>query len=373
MTAITHLWLEHFRNYTRAELEVGARPVILTGPNGAGKTNILEALSLFSPGRGVRKAAVREMQNQMNPGAWAASITLQSGDITHHLATARDAESRIDKRILKINGTREPKQAVLCRYLALSWATPQMDTLFLEGNTVRRKFLDRLVYGFDPEHAARVASYEQSVRERAKLLSERGADPYWLSVLEQQMAEGTVAITIARLEAIARIQEAMRASQNSFPKADLVLDGTAEQLLNEGVPAIEAEAQLAGSFQACRNIDAARGHTTEGAGRSRLIVTHSAKRMEAANCSTGEQKALLLSLLIHHATARRQWLGSPPILLLDEVVSHLDRTHRKDLFDAISEGGMQAWMTGTDAADFQGLEGVAVEVKVADGEVRIEG
>jgi DNA replication and repair protein RecF len=370
MSAITHLWLEHFRNYRHAEIEAGPSPVILTGPNGAGKTNILEALSLFMPGKGIRKAAVREMDYHGGEGAWAVSVTLKFGDVEHHLATARDAESRIDKRILKINGVRESKQAFLCRYLALSWATPQMDTLFLEGNTARRKFLDRLVYGFDPEHAVRVASYEQAVRERAKLLSDRGADAYWLSVLEQQMAEGTVAITIARLEAIARIQEAMNASQNSFPKALLALDGTAENLLQEGIPAIEVEAQLAGSFRACRGIDAARGRTTEGAGRSQFIAVHRAKQMEAMNCSTGEQKALLLSLLIHHAAARRQWLGNPPILLLDEVVSHLDVQHRKDLFDAIREGGMQAWMTGTDAADFQGLEGHATWLRIEDGKAQ---
>ncbi len=370
-TAITRLWLENFRNYRLLELETEARPVVLIGRNGSGKTNILEAISLFMPGRGIRKSPLREMDNRAAGGApWVVAAELQKADLTHHLATGRDGESQIDKRIVKVDGTKERAQAALCRYLAITWLTPQMDTVFIEGTTPRRKLLDRLVYAFDPEHAERVTAYEQAMRERNKLLYDRMADPYWLSVLEQQMAQHAIAITIARRDTLARICEAMEAATHPFARAEWRLIGAIESWLQQGMAALECEGQYAERLKALRAADAAAGRATEGAHRSRLEVIHRGKNMPAEQCSTGEQKSLLLSLLLNHASARASWASEPPILLLDEVVAHLDVEHRKELFDAMLEGGMQTWMTGTDAADFLGLEEVAAWVEVIDGEAK---
>lgn len=366
-SSISHLWLENFRNYRRLELDVGTNPVVLIGRNGSGKTNILEALSLFSPGRGFRKSGLRDMDNGDTNMAWSIAMNLRKGDMTHQLGTGRDAESRIDKRIIKINGNRERQQAALCNYLSLVWLNPQMDTLFLEGNTARRKFLDRLCYAFDPEHVTRVTMYEQSMRERNKLLSKPAADPHWLHVLEQQMAEASVAITIARLDTITRIAQAMEECPYRFAKAELHLNGATETALAQGLKAVDAETQLAEQMRASRGLDAAIGRTMVGCHRSRFTLIHKTKNREAAECSTGEQKLMLLSLLIYLANARISYCSEPPILLLDEVVSHLDVEHRKELFDALLGGGMQTWMTGTDAADFCGLEGIATWIKVVDG------
>lgn len=366
--AITHLWLENFRNYHRLDIEIGTRPVVLIGRNGSGKTNILEALSLFSPGRGFRKSGLRDMDNTTQGGmAWSLAVTLHKAGEAHQLGTGRDEASRLDKRIIKINGTKERQQAALCDYLSLLWLTPQMDTLFLEGNTSRRKFLDRLVYAFDPEHVTRVSAYEQSMRERNKLLAQPNADPHWLNVLEQQMAEAGVAITIARLETLERIAIAMEQCPHRFAKSILALNGSVETLLAQGTKAVDAEGQLADDMRASRGLDRAVGRAMVGPHRSRFTLIHKAKNREAAGCSTGEQKLLLLSLLIYLSNARVSHNGEAPILLLDEVVTHLDVEHKKELFDAMLGGGMQTWMTGVDAADFCGLEGVASWFNVVDG------
>ncbi|MBA4274093.1 MAG: DNA replication/repair protein RecF [Alphaproteobacteria bacterium] len=370
-SAITHIWLENFRNYRLLELDVGCKPVVLIGRNGSGKTNVLEAISLFSPGRGIRKSSLREMDNRASGNAaWTVAATLTKPDIEHQLATGRDGEASIDKRILKIDGTRERGQASLCRYLSVTWLTPQMDTLFLEGGSARRKLLDRLVYAFDPEHAERVSAYEQAMRERNRLLYDRNADPYWLSVLEQQMAQHAIAITIAREDTLARIREQMAIAKHPFAKASWYLVGTIEAWLGKGMSALECEANYAERLKALRAADASANRATEGAHRSRLEVIHSGKDMPAEQCSTGEQKSMLVSLLLNHASARASWCSEPPILLLDEVVAHLDVEHRKELFDAMLEGGMQTWMTGTEASDFQGLEQVAAWVQVDDGDAK---
>lgn len=345
--------------------------MVLFGRNGSGKTNILEAISLFSPGRGIRKSALREMDSRAGGGApWVVAATLHKNNMEHQLATGRDGEASIDKRILKIDGARERAQASLCRHLSITWLTPQMDTLFIEGNSARRKLLDRMVYAFDPEHAERVSAYEQAMRERNKLLFDRMADPYWLSVLEQQMAQHAVAITIARQDTLARICLEMERATHPFAKAEWSLIGAIESWLQKDGSALECESRYAERLKALRGADSAAGRATEGAHRSRLQVIHSGKQMPAEQCSTGEQKSLLLSFLLNHASARAAWSSEPPILLLDEVVAHLDVEHRKELFDAMLEGGMQTWMTGTDASDFLGLEQVAAWVEVDEGSAR---
>jgi DNA replication and repair protein RecF len=372
--AITKLTLENFRNYRALLLELPAKPVILTGHNGAGKTNILEALSLLCPGRGLRKSTLKQMDNQATGGApWVVAVEVQSRDESYRIGMGRDGESQRDKRILKIDGELVRGHAVLTQVTNVQWLTPAMDQVFMEGNTARRKFLDRMVYGFDPEHATRVAQYELAMRERNKLLSDRAlADPYWLSVLEQQMAEAGIAMTIARQETLARIAQAMQELNPKFPKAITELQGTLEAWLSGGISALDAEAKFAARLAEIRGLDSAAGRAMEGAHRSHFHVIHSLKNARAEQCSTGEQKALLLSLVLSAAQARAQWCGLPPILLLDEVIAHLDVDKRNCLFDVISSTAIQAWMTGTDAADFQGLQAFATVVEIAAGEALIK-
>jgi DNA replication and repair protein RecF len=370
--AITHLWLQQFRNYALAELEVGYAPVVITGRNGSGKTNILEAVSLLSPGRGMRKSRISDMDNFNAPLPWSVSATLSKSGESHHIASGRDAgrdkDSRSERRIIQINGARERSQSALCNYVAMTWLTPQMDTLFLEGSSARRKLLDRLVYAFDPEHAERVTAYEQAMRERNRLLSEGSSvDPYWAGVLEQQMAAHSVAIVLAREETLSRIRVEMQRAKHPFAQAQWQITGAVESIVKEEGAALAAEARIAAELSDVRRRDAATGRASIGAHRSHLEVIHSGKQMPAENCSTGEQKSLLLALLLNHAIARVSWCSEPPILLLDEVVSHLDVEHRKELFDVMFEGGMQTWMTGTDSADFKGLGQAANWVQVDGG------
>ncbi len=247
-----------------------------------------------------------------------------------------------------------------------------MDQVFIEGGTARRKLLDRLVYGFAPEHAARVTAYEAAMRERNKLLTERErADPYWLSVLEQQMAEHAVAITLARQEVLQRLTHELREDLAAFPRAVLRLEGVLETWLEAGGSALEVEQKFAERLMLLRAVDGARGRASVGPQRSDLIVIHQPKNMLAESCSTGEQKALLLSIMLAAARARANWCNVAPILLLDEVIAHLDVDKRASLFDLIRQCRIQAWMTGTDAADFKGLEGFSTILEIDGGMVRM--
>lgn len=371
--AITSLTLENFRNYRTLSLQLPPQPVVIRGPNGAGKTNILEALSLLTPGRGFRQARLREMDALAAGGTpWVVAATLTTRGEALHIGTGRDGEAQVEKRITKVNGEKLRSVAALADYTCIQWLTPAMDQVFLEGGTARRKLLDRIVYGFAPEHAARVLAYEAAMRERNRLLADRyGADPYWLSVLEQQIAEHAVAITLARQETIARLRSMLEIERNHFPRALVAIEGTIESWLGQGNSALEAETRFAERLAILRGPDAARGRATEGPQRSHLNVIHREKNMPAERCSTGEQKALLLSLVLAAAEARAQWCGVPPILLLDEVIAHLDVDKRASLFDLIHSLTIQAWMTGTDAADFQGMEGGATTLEITGGTARM--
>jgi DNA replication and repair protein RecF len=369
--AITSLILENFRNYRTLALNLPPRPVVLRGHNGAGKTNILEALSLLAPGRGFRHAKLSEMDRMDNSAPWvvAAQVTTR-GEVTQ-MGTGRDVESANEKRIVKVNGEKLRGHGALASHLCVQWLTPSMDQVFVEGGSARRKLLDRIVYGFSPEHAARVTAYETATRERNRLLTDRSlSDPYWLCVLEQQMAEHAVAITLARQEVLGRLQEVLGEEQTPFPRALLALEGVLEAWLVQGKSALEVESAFAERLAHLRAADAASGRASEGAHRSQLIVIHSEKSMPAERCSTGEQKALLLSIILAAARARMKWCGLPPILLLDEVIAHLDVDKRAALFELIRASAIQAWMTGTDAADFEGMEGFATVLEVDGGRVK---
>ena len=371
--AVTALALENFRNYRALLIEPAPVPVILTGRNGAGKTNVLEALSLLAPGRGLRGARLRDMDHlgaERLPFVVAANVTTQ-GEKTQ-IGTGRDPETQIERRILNINGKRERSQRQLAAHVAMQWVTPAMDLLFVEGGTPRRKLIDRITYNFAPEHAERVAGYEHAMRERNRVLADRShTDLYWLSVLEQQMAEHAAAVTLARIETLERLKDRLAESLSGFPAAQLRLDGTLETWLAEGKSALEVETIFAQHLMERRVVDAAAGRATSGPHCSLVHVVHSGNGRAAEMCSTGEQKALLLSIVLAAARARADWCGIPPILLLDEVVAHLDVDKRRALFDLILSAKVQVWMTGTDAADFHGFEAHAWHIKIDGGRVEM--
>ncbi len=375
--AITSLTLENFRNYRTLSLALPPRPVVLRGVNGAGKTNILEAISLLSPGRGLRGAKLRDMDRAAPGGKnqsthWVVAAEVQSRGERLRIGTGRDPDANIEKRITKIDGEKVRGAAALAEHVSVQWLTPAMDQVFVEGGTARRKLLDRIVYSFMPEHATRVAAYEQAMRERTRLLTDRQmSDPYWLSVLEQQMAEHAVAVTLARLEVLARLQQSLAEELTHFPRALIGLEGALESWLAEGLSALDVESKFAERLMSLRGVDAARGRASEGPHRSHLNVIHREKEAPAERCSTGEQKALLLSIVLNAAKARATWCGMAPILLLDEVIAHLDVDKRASLFDLIRTLQVQAWMTGTDAADFQGLDGFSTVLEIDGGTVKI--
>lgn len=369
--SVGSLALTHFRNYASMRIEVSPQPVVLTGRNGAGKTNILEALSLLMPGRGLRRAKLSELDNQQISGLpWVVAVTLEGAQGTVKIGTGRDVESEdTDRRIIKIDGQVIRGQSDLTDHVAMSWLTPQMEQLFQEGSSAGRKFLDRLVFGFDGGHATRVSAYDHAMRERNKLLSLGRADPFWLDSLEQTMAENAASIASARIFAAEHIDFAIAASPLSFPKASLLVVGFVEDMLKNGASALAAETAFREALLKGRNKDAATGRTQLGTHRSELCVTHVEKGMPAPSCSTGEQKALLLSIVLAQARIGATSHGVVPLLLLDEVVAHLDATRRLELFEEICQIGAQVWMTGTDVSLFADLKGKAQFFKVDDGKI----
>lgn len=371
--SLSSLSLSNFRNYEYARIEVIPKPVVLIGANGAGKTNILEAISLLSVGRGLRRAKLSEIDsissNNAQPWAIAANVNGRVGEVK--IGTGRDIESveNFDKRIVKIDGKITRGQADLAQHLSIIWLTPQMEQLFTEGASSGRKFLDRLVYSFDSGHASRINEYDYAMRERNKLLQYGRADANWLDTLEQKMAECGAAIAIARLSTCEHINHTIAASKLSFPKAHVDVVGFAEDLIKNERAAIEVENYIRNALVGSRNQDAASGRTMVGTHRSELFVTHMDKNMQAENCSMGEQKALLLSIVLAQARSGARWHGVTPIILLDEVAGHLDAVKRSELFEEICSLGAQVWMTGTDAHLFDGLQGKAQFFAVNDGNI----
>jgi DNA replication and repair protein RecF len=370
--SVQRLTLADFRNYDALRLPLAPQTVVLTGPNGAGKTNLLEALSFLSPGRGLRRARLRDVTRNGAAGQWsvAARIAGPRGIMDVGSGLAAPAADTADKRIARVDGeTVSP--ASLATVLGVQWLTPQMDRLFLEGAGDRRRFLDRLVFGFDREHSRRVAHYERAMRERARLLKQGRGDATWFDVLEARMAADGVAIAAARQDAVARLSTAMAASTGAFPVADMQVAGYLEDLLDT-VPAVEAEARFQQLLCDSRRRDAEYGGAVEGPHRSDLAVRHVAKDAAAAQCSTGEQKALLIAIQLANARLEAARRGVGPILLLDEVAAHLDEERRAALFEEIEELRSQVWLTGTDRALFEALYGRAQFFRVESAHVMQE-
>jgi len=347
--AVVRLSVSEFRCYPSLRLTVAARPVVLTGPNGAGKTNILEALSFLAPGRGLRRSKLADVarQNAPQPG-WAVAATVQRGDSAVELGTGRDGST--ERRLVRIDGRPVRSQAALGEWLSVLWLVPAMDRLFTDSAGGRRRFLDRLVLGLDNGHAARSSAYEHALRERAKLLREGRRDRSWLDAIEGSMAERGIEIAAARKSAVGRLNDACRQGIGPFPSADLRLAGVLDDRLAElGVDAAQAW------YQEALASSRAQEETLVGPHRSDFIVRHRDKDLPAPLCSTGEQKALLLSILLAQARLQLAIRGLPPILLLDEVAAHLDLVRRTALWDELDALGLQSWMTGTDTALFAEL------------------
>ncbi|WP_455373959.1 DNA replication/repair protein RecF [Limibacillus halophilus] len=356
---VARLKLTAFRCYEAAELVSDGRPLVLTGPNGAGKTNLLEALSFFAPGRGLRRARLSEIDRRL-PGEgagetpWAVAAEIETPQGRRSLGTGRDpAPGPREKRVIKLDGDFLSNQQSLSELLAVLWLTPAMDRLFLEGPGERRRFLDRLVFGADPAHAGRITAYENALRERSRLLrGELGKpDPAWLSALEETLAGQGVAIAAARCAMTERLASACAAAEGPFPRAGLAVAGELEALLGQ-MKALEVEDRFRERLEASRTQDAESGGAAQGPHRSDLRVRHLERGREAELCSTGEQKALLISIVLAHARLIAAERGQKPLLLLDEVAAHLDETRRAALYEELTALGAQTWLTGTDSALF---------------------
>jgi len=374
---LRRLTLTDFRSYGRASLPLDGRAVYLFGANGAGKTNLLEAVSLLAAGRGLRGAAIAEIGRRA-PGeavgrAWAVAAEVEGdepGEVTR-LGAGTDTPGAA-RRLVRIEGeTATPGR--LADHLRLVWLTPQQDRLFLDGASDRRRFLDRLVYAAEPAHAGHASAYEKALRERTRLLAEDAPDPAWLSALEARLGQAGALIAQARARTLAALQEAIAArADRPFPQARLSLTGDWERMAAQGVAGEEIEARLIRALAEARGRDCAAGRALTGPHRGDLGVIHADKDRPAAECSTGEQKALILNLVLAQATRLSSAKSAPnPILLLDEVAAHLDRIRRAALFDEIEALGLQAFLTGTDEALFFDLKGRAQGVHVDAGALAI--
>ncbi len=355
MLALTALTLSHFRSHLRAELHLDGRPVAIYGNNGAGKTNILEAVSLFSPGRGLRRASAADMARQPEALGWKLKATLQIPSQAYELETWSEGGNA---RQVKIDN-KSASQVALGQVVRVVWLIPAMDRLWIEAAEGRRRFLDRIALSFEPAHAEASLDYEKAMRERNRLLKEQVRDAAWYRVLEDRMAAAGHRVHAARVAAVDLLQQAQTEAETAFPAAEL------ELIQTEGsMPGSEADFKAA--LEESRFRDLAAGRTLVGPHRSDLIGTYRAKGIPARECSTGEQKALLVSLILANARALAAREGAPPILLLDEVAAHLDAARRAALYDEICALGTQAWMTGTGAELFAELTGRAQLLEVSD-------
>jgi DNA replication and repair protein RecF len=354
--AITSLFFSHFRSHRRADLAFDGRPVSIYGANGAGKTNILEAISLLSPGRGLRRAAPDDLARQPEALGWKLRAELESLHQTHEIEThAEPGQSRT----VMIDGKAAP-QVALGRIARMLWLVPLMDRLWVEGADGRRRFLDRMTLSFEPGHAEAVLNYEKAMRERNRLLKDTVRDPGWYGALEAQMADNGALIQTNRATALARIAAAQQGAETAFPTADLAITGPDGE--SDAVGAVA----LADAFAEGRVRDMAAGRTLVGPHRADLVAVYAAKGIPAGQCSTGEQKALLVSLILANGRALAEDFGAPPILLLDEVAAHLDADRRAALYNEICVLGAQAFMTGTGAEMFDSLAGRAQFLEVTE-------
>ncbi len=374
---LSRLDLSNFRNYPSLHLDIRSGPIVLTGANGSGKTNLLEAISMLMAGRGMRGAPFDVLLSKASPvPQWAVSALVDGPQGQVRLGTSwQSVESGTSQaRIASIDSDTSVGIGAFTDHIRVIWLTPSMDRLFSGPSGDRRRFLDRIVGVTDFAHSRAVSSFEKLMRQRNVLLAEQAYDKVWLATIERQMAQQAVSIAAARLASIDALQghiDAVDTRENGsvFPAARLVLQGTVEALVRDN-PAVQCEDEYAKILVDSRGLDQAAGRTLNGPHRSDLMVFHAAKDMEAAACSTGEQKALLVGLILAQARmVKSQFQGRMPILLLDEIAAHLDKDRRKGLFEELLATRAQCWLTGTDTMQFEALESKAQFFTVNNGQL----
>ena len=375
MTAarVRRLTLSNFRSYQAAQIDIAANLVVLVGPNGAGKTNLIEAISFLAPGRGLRRATLTEVAFMEGDGSWAMAADVEGALGLATLGTGIEAPANEDITVTrKCRIDREPvsSASAFADHLRVIWLVPAMDQLFTGPASERRRFLDRLALAVDAEHAGRVSALERSLRSRNRLLEEPRPDPHWLDAIEHETAELAVAVAALRAETITRLSAALAARRSSpFPSAEIALEGWMEKLLPQH-SAREIEDRYRGVLHDNRARDAAAGRTLDGPHLTDLVVAYAPKDIPAADASTGEQKALLIGLVLAHAGLIAEMIGFAPVLLLDEVVAHLDPGRRSALYAELETLGTQVFMTGADPAAFAEIGTRADVFDVSPGVVR---
>ncbi len=364
---LTRLTLTDFRNYAALTWRPAARISVITGPNGSGKTNLLEAVSMLVPGRGLRNARLAELARRDGAGRWAVAGQLGGGQVS--IGTGSAPEGPPERRVFRLDGQAPRSQADVAAHMAAVWLTPQMDRLFQEGASGRRRFLDRLVWALEPGHAREIAAHDTAMAQRNRLLAQGDADPAWLAGLEDSMVRHAVAAGANRLALVARLNAALAAgASGAFPAARLtLLDPVAERLGD--APALAVEDWLRGALAAARAEDAVARAARLGAHRADMMLSDAASGLQAAQASTGQQKALLVGTILGHAALIAEARGAPPILLLDEPAVHLDQERRASLLAALAALPAQVLLTGTDADVFTPLHGLAEGLRTGDGQL----
>jgi len=375
MARVHRLTLTNFRNYRAATLQADLRPIVLYGPNGAGKTNLIEAISFLAPGRGLRRATLEEVAFHEGDGSWAVAAEVEGALGLATLGTGIEREHEEGatvQRKCRIDRESVASAAAFADHLRVVWLVPAMDSLFVGAPSERRRFLDRLALAVDAEHSSRVNALERALRSRNRLLEEARPDPHWLDAVEHKTAELAVAVAGLRAEALHRLESVLASRQGSdFPPVEIALNGWMEKLL-PAHPAIEIEERYRAVLRDNRGRDAAAGRTLDGPHLTDLAVVYRQKGIAAADASTGEQKALLIGLVLAHARLIAEMTGSAPVLLLDEVVAHLDPARRAALHGELVELGAQVWMTGADPALFAEIKDDAAMIEVNAGRLELK-
>lgn len=351
--SVTNLTLSHLRSHRRTELAVDSRPVAIYGANGAGKTNILEAVSLLSPGRGLRRAGAEELVRRPEALGWKVTAHIQNNVRVHEVETFAEPGN---PRQVRIDGKAAP-QVALGKIARIVWLIPAMDRLWIEGADGRRRFLDRMTMSFEPTHGEAVLTYEKAMRERNRLLKDMVRDAHWYIALEKQMAEAGVRVMVNRRTALERLSAAQEGAETAFPASEL-------SMRHPDIELPETVDELTTLFDEGRQKDLRAGRTLVGPHRIDMKSLYVEKGVPAAQCSTGEQKALLISLVLTNARALANESGAAPLILLDEVAAHLDAERRRALYNEICALGAQAWMTGTEADLFEGFAANAQYIEV---------